>query len=158
MRGSSMPRRLPGRHGISTKFPCAAEYVPNLTAWNMWWFTSCHSYYVIGKPEIFKWSIVAFYTCAQRGWRNTFADLFGMVFLEASSYFSPGPSKGAEVKTLLLHTFHYFTLSFGNQTWLAGNPLWMKVFIGKSAMNGPLSSKPCLITGGYIWLVYTKRY
>ena len=29
------------------------------------------------------------------------------------------------------------------------NPLSMEVFIGKSLINGPFSSKPCLITGGY---------
>ena len=32
------------------------------------------------------------------------------------------------------------------------NPIWMEVLIGKSPINGPFSSKPCLITGGYLYV------
>ena len=30
------------------------------------------------------------------------------------------------------------------------NPIEMEVLIGKFLINGPLSSTPCLITGGYL--------
>ena len=38
-------------------------------------------------------------------------------------------------------------LPAGDQTWLAGkSPNWMEVLIGRSSINGPFSSTPCLMT------------